>query len=383
VHRLRTFGGLYLESDGVRRGDLDGQQQILALLAVLASAGGRGVSRATVARIFWPQRVKGSDRTALSTALYRLRGFLGTEVVDGTETLSLNPASISCDLVEFETFIAGREFKHAAELYEGEFLQGFSLRAAESFNQWAEEQRARLALECRHALEALVSAANERGDAAVAITWLRRLVKHGPHGPAALKRLEQALAESARSVTVPAPAPALPSAAVAAPSTTAAAPTAAYPQIGRPASTRSRWRGGARMTALYASLAVALPAVYFGVRAVESPVRILEPAEEDTVDVRTMVTVSSRYEDHWLWIRTMGGCFLRGPFKHEEGAKYRLLAQFGQDGTRQSGYPYWFVVLAEPKIPPLLRVEDRRMEDCRYELMDPEAWSDTVLVYRR
>jgi DNA-binding SARP family transcriptional activator len=382
VLRLVTFGGLHLETDGVRRDDLDRQAQILALLAVLAAAGNRGVSRVAVARIFWPHSVKGSDRTALSAALYRLRGILGTDVVKGSDTLCLTP-TIGSDLVEFEACIAGQAFDRAVQLYEGEFLQGFSLRATDSFNQWAEEQRARLALEYRHALEALVSAAQEHGDRNAEITWLRRLVRHAPHDPGALKRLEQALADSAlRSIVA---APALPQPAVAAPLSTTGAPVLVVgsPNRGSVEAARAKWRVGTPRTVLYVSIVASVAMVYLAARALESPVRVLVPSAEDTVDVRTEVTVVSTHEDHWLWIRTSGGCFLRGPFRHDEGRQYKLLAQFGQVGTRQSGYPYWFVVLAGPKLVPHLRVEDRRLEDCRYELLDPDAWSDTVLVYRR
>jgi DNA-binding SARP family transcriptional activator len=55
VLRLRTFGGLSLESDhGPIRG-AGGQRRRLGLLAVLAEAGERGLTRDKLIGLLWPE----------------------------------------------------------------------------------------------------------------------------------------------------------------------------------------------------------------------------------------------------------------------------------------------------------------------------------------
>src|SRR6185436_4924946 len=69
VLRLVTFGGLGIESEnaspppGVRHARL-------ALLAVLAAAGDRGVSRDRVAALFWPESDDTRARHSLRQSLY-------------------------------------------------------------------------------------------------------------------------------------------------------------------------------------------------------------------------------------------------------------------------------------------------------------------------
>ena len=77
--RLHTFGGLSLSSDG---GDLAGaalQKRRLALLAMLAVAGPRGLTRDKILGLLWPDVEESRGRPALSQALYALRRDTGEE----------------------------------------------------------------------------------------------------------------------------------------------------------------------------------------------------------------------------------------------------------------------------------------------------------------
>ncbi|HKP30509.1 MAG TPA: hypothetical protein VJU15_13940 [Gemmatimonadales bacterium] len=74
--RLRTFGGLWIDSDqplpplGARR---------MALLALVASAGKRGLSRERVAGVLWGEAGEEHARHSLSQNLYTLRRETGCD----------------------------------------------------------------------------------------------------------------------------------------------------------------------------------------------------------------------------------------------------------------------------------------------------------------
>ena len=67
--RLKTFGGLWLEGD---EGPLTGaaaQRRRLVLLAALAAAGQKGMSRDALVGLLWPEVDEARARAALSQAL--------------------------------------------------------------------------------------------------------------------------------------------------------------------------------------------------------------------------------------------------------------------------------------------------------------------------
>ena len=77
--RLKTFGGLWLEGD---EGPLTGaatQRRRLVLLAALAAAGQRGMSRDAVVGLLWPEVDGTRARAALSQSLYALKRDTGVD----------------------------------------------------------------------------------------------------------------------------------------------------------------------------------------------------------------------------------------------------------------------------------------------------------------
>src|ERR1051326_9387622 len=77
--RLRTFGGLSLEQDGQPITGAASQRRRLALLAILATGQGRGVTRDRVLALLGPERVTERGSHALAQALYALRRDLGAD----------------------------------------------------------------------------------------------------------------------------------------------------------------------------------------------------------------------------------------------------------------------------------------------------------------
>jgi len=175
---LRLFGGLDLTGpDGPVSGRA-AQRRRLALLAVLAVARGRPVTRDKLVALLWPDADSERARHGLADSLYVLRDALGEDVILATgDVLSLNTDRISCDVVEFERAIEAAERERAARLYEagGAFLDGVHLTDAGELERWIESVRDRLATSYRETLEALAKESSARGDLAGAVRWRRKL----------------------------------------------------------------------------------------------------------------------------------------------------------------------------------------------------------------
>jgi DNA-binding SARP family transcriptional activator len=118
----------------------------MALLALVASAGDRGVSRERVVGNLWAEVGEEQARHALSQTLYRLRRETGQDWIVAGTTLKLAPG-VTSDIREFHDALAVGDLEAAAALHHGPFLDGFYLpgEGAAEFNRWVEEERARLA----------------------------------------------------------------------------------------------------------------------------------------------------------------------------------------------------------------------------------------------
>jgi len=178
VLRLRTFGGLWLEGD---EGPLTGaaaQRRRLVLLAALAAAGHKGMSRDALVGLLWPEVDEARARAALSQALYALkRDTSEAELVFGQEVLTLNSGVVWSDVSEFEAAIARGDSETAANLYGGQFLAGVFISDAVDFEHWLDGVRLRLSQAAEQALGALAMDAESRRDLAAASHWWRRLVE--------------------------------------------------------------------------------------------------------------------------------------------------------------------------------------------------------------
>lgn len=193
--RLQTLGGLAV-TDGTRPlgGNLQ-QPRRLALLAVLARAGERGINRDRLAGLLWEDVEEERSRKSLNQALYAIRQDLGSEeAILGTRDLRLNRDLIEVDLAGFETARASGALEEAARLYAGPFLGDFHLPGVSAFGRWAEEERDSLQAEYRAILEAVAADATRRNDSGAAILWWRRLATLDPSDSIAALGLMRALA---------------------------------------------------------------------------------------------------------------------------------------------------------------------------------------------
>ncbi len=181
MFRLHTFGGCYLERDSARLDSVSGQRKALALLALLADAGARGVLRDRVLAFLWPESDEVRARTSLKQLVHSLRQQLrAPDALLASSELRLNPDVVMSDVSEFREAIAQGEHATAVHLYAGPFLDGFYLRGADAFERWATAERDRLAHDFARALEALAEQATVGGDVRASVGWWRRLAAAEP-----------------------------------------------------------------------------------------------------------------------------------------------------------------------------------------------------------
>jgi DNA-binding SARP family transcriptional activator/Tfp pilus assembly protein PilF len=178
---LRTFGGLSLEIDGIPATGAAQQRKTLALLALLAASGQRGLSRDKLIASLWPETDAEHGRGLLKQACYALRRDLQTrDLFLGSIQLRLNPAVISSDVATFASALEEHDPAGAASCYTAPFLDGFYLNGGGEFEDWAEVERARLAGQYQAALEALAGEATGRRDHRQAADWWRRVLELDP-----------------------------------------------------------------------------------------------------------------------------------------------------------------------------------------------------------
>jgi DNA-binding SARP family transcriptional activator len=180
VWRLLTFGGLGIESDGGSPVP-NSRPPRLALLAVVAAAGDRGVSRERLAGLFWPDSDETRARHSLRQSLYALRNDFGRDVVSATVgNLTLDNTALTSDVAEFRSAIAAGQRERAVALARGPFLDGFYLSNASAFERWLEEERARLSAATTQALLSLAVDATQVQDLDAAVDWWRQLNSRDP-----------------------------------------------------------------------------------------------------------------------------------------------------------------------------------------------------------
>ncbi|MFN2565986.1 MAG: BTAD domain-containing putative transcriptional regulator [Gemmatimonadaceae bacterium] len=166
----------------------------LALLALLAAAGDRGLSRDKVIAYLWPESPAEKARHALEQLLYALRREAGGELFVNGNPLRLDPGAVRSDISEFDDALAAGELERAVSLYGGPFLDGFFISDAPEFERWVDGERSRLAKRYTDTLEQLARAAGARGEHGRAAEWWRRRAEIDPYDSRVALELMKGLA---------------------------------------------------------------------------------------------------------------------------------------------------------------------------------------------
>ena len=143
--RLSTFGGLVLQQDGQLHTGPASQRRRLALLAVIAAAGRRGVGRDKLLALLWPDSEAEPARHSLYQAVHairrsaRQRRHLPRQHHPPAQSRSSSPATSR----EFDDAVESGSHEQAVRLYRGPFLDGFRLESAPEYEQWQDAERVR------------------------------------------------------------------------------------------------------------------------------------------------------------------------------------------------------------------------------------------------
>ena len=209
--KLFLFGSPRLERGGEAI-DLE-TRKAMALLAYLAVTG-QGHTRETLAGLLWPDFDQPRALANLRRTLWALnKAKLGDLVEADGETVRLNPsAGLWVDVGAFEKRLAERRthghaepeicpnclplLAQAAELFQGDFLNGFNLRDSAAFEEWQFFQTERLRRAAAGALEHLVRIVGEARRFEEAIGHARRWLALDPLQEAPQRALMRLYARS-------------------------------------------------------------------------------------------------------------------------------------------------------------------------------------------
>lgn len=180
--RIHALGGLSVRDDaGQPLAGAAGQPRRMALLALLARVGQRGMSREKLLALVWPDADAERGPRAIGQALYMLRRDLGSDdAISGTKELRLDSSVVTSDVADFASAVARGDDETAAQLYAGPFLDGFHLSDADELSRWVERERALLAHDHVRVLESLARTAAAKGDTSRSVTWWRQLAALDP-----------------------------------------------------------------------------------------------------------------------------------------------------------------------------------------------------------
>jgi DNA-binding SARP family transcriptional activator len=149
--RLELLGDLQIRAGNGTLATISAKKA-QALIAYLAVKPAQRVSREKIAALLWsstgPDQARQSLRQTLSMLRKELTTILGDPraLIDENDLLGVDETLVACDVAEFESLAAiGSEsaLARAAELYRGDFLDGFYLNE-ERFDQWVIAERDRL-----------------------------------------------------------------------------------------------------------------------------------------------------------------------------------------------------------------------------------------------
>lgn len=192
--RLTLLGSVCLtgpDGPSLRRAS---QQRRIALLAMLASSPVGSVSRDRLLGILWPERDERTARHLLADSLYVLRQTLGDDAIISTgEALRLSPDVVWSDVAEFRQALGDERWADALALYHGDFLDGFLVRNACDFDQWAVAERARLHDLALRAALSLADSLEKSGQTAGAAVAAERALELAPCDEAVFRRVVRLL----------------------------------------------------------------------------------------------------------------------------------------------------------------------------------------------
>ncbi|MBN9266695.1 MAG: hypothetical protein J0I75_19410 [Hyphomicrobium sp.] len=198
--QLTLFGQARLEGP---QGVIDlNSRKLCGLLAYLACSGPRGHTRERLMTLLWGSHGEAQARQNLRQALHRLRSFLGkSAILSNGEQISLEPASLACDVVEFEGLLEAGDLdarRRAIALYSGPLLADIAITEP-AWEEWLTTERQRLEQQALKAMIDVATAELETHNAETAIETAGRALAINPLREDAHRLVLQALVAAGRS----------------------------------------------------------------------------------------------------------------------------------------------------------------------------------------
>jgi DNA-binding SARP family transcriptional activator/Flp pilus assembly protein TadD len=156
------------------------QQRRMALLALVATAPGASISRDRLLGLLWPDRDERTARHLLADSLYVLRQALGDDAFITTGEAVRLSGGLHVDVTEFNQALSDERWGDALALYRGDFLDGFFVRDAADFDQWALTQRTHLRDLATRAASAWARELERAGQINEAVTAAERALALAP-----------------------------------------------------------------------------------------------------------------------------------------------------------------------------------------------------------
>jgi predicted ATPase/DNA-binding SARP family transcriptional activator len=195
---------------GPFRATLDGQvlsgfasHKVRALLAYLAVETDRPHARDSLAALLWPNYPNRSALNTLRSVLANLRQVIGDGsaappfLIITRDTIQFNPAAdyeLDVDIFQAATAGAINRADTLLTVYQGDFLEGFSLPDNEVFEEWLQVRREHLRRQMLQALDRLTVGALEEADYGAAAAHARRQLEMDNLHESAHRQLMSALA---------------------------------------------------------------------------------------------------------------------------------------------------------------------------------------------
>jgi DNA-binding SARP family transcriptional activator len=209
---VRLFGPFQVTLDGETASfESDKVRALLAYLAVEADSPHR---REKLAGLLWPDWPEGSARNNLRHTLAVLRKTIGDREAPPPflhvthQTVQFNAASDAwVDVAAFGTWLQTPEpsgqpsldrWEQAARLYQGDFLEGFSLADSAAFEEWVLQTREQYRRQAMEALQRVAAGYGERGEQERALEYAWRQTELDPWREEAHRQVMRLLAQSGR-----------------------------------------------------------------------------------------------------------------------------------------------------------------------------------------
>jgi DNA-binding SARP family transcriptional activator len=138
-----TLGPVSIEVDGAGAPSELTWRKNIALVVYLARSPKRARAREHLIGLLWGDKPEEKARHSLNEAVRVLRRYAGEGGVDSDATqVRFHADAVELDTDRFEALVAAGDYRGAAALVAGEFLEGFSVPGASSFDDWMTAERA-------------------------------------------------------------------------------------------------------------------------------------------------------------------------------------------------------------------------------------------------